>query len=113
MGHCSPAVGAVIAITMIVRYRQDPKISFFKNSTPLAQRNEILFGPYAPHSRRRCPGRDGGLKRLRAGCCPLSLPGKGRFTRCSASPLTPMMGRPKADPGENRDPGQGISFKNA
>ncbi len=67
----------------------------------------------APHSRRRCPGRDGGLKRLRAGCCPLSLPGKGRFTRCSASPLTPIMGRPKADPGENRDPGQGISFQNA
>jgi hypothetical protein len=57
--------------------------------------------------------RDGGLKRLRAGCCPLSLPGKGRFTRCSVSPLTPMMGRPKADPGENRDLGQGISFQNA
>jgi hypothetical protein len=35
---------------------------------------------------------------------------KGRFTRCSASPLTPMMGRPKADPGENRDPGQGNQF---
>src|ERR1700720_3851644 len=30
--------------------------------------------------------------------CPLSLPGKGRFTRCSASPLTPMMGRPKPTP---------------
>jgi Cu/Ag efflux pump CusA len=41
------------------------------------------------------------------------LLGKGRFTRCSASPLTPMMRRPKADPGENRDPGQGISFQNA
>jgi hypothetical protein len=39
--------------------------------------------------------------------------GKGRFTRCSASPLTPMMGRHRADPEENRDPGQDINSKNA
>ena len=31
--------------------------------------------------------------------------GKGRFTRCSASPLTPIVGRHRADPEENRDPG--------
>ena len=37
--------------------------------------------------------------------------GKGRFTRCSASPLTPMMGRHRADPEENRDPGQGITSR--
>src|ERR1700730_10129033 len=48
------------------------------------------------------PGRDGGLTPLRADCCPLSLPGKGRFTRRSASALAPMMGRPKADPGAAR-----------
>jgi hypothetical protein len=40
-------------------------------------------------------------------------PGKGRFTRCSVSPLTPMMGWPRANPEENRDPSQGISFQNA
>ena len=39
--------------------------------------------------------------------------GKGRFTRCSASPLTPMMGRHRADPEENRDPGQDINSQNA
>ena len=37
--------------------------------------------------------------------------GKGRFTRCSASPLTPMMGRHRADPEENRDPGQDINVQ--
>ena len=45
---------------------------------------------------------------------PLPIPsGRGRFTRCSASPLTPMMGRHRADPEENRDPGQDINFQNA
>ena len=56
-------------------------------------------------------GWDGGLKRLRAGCCPL-LPEKSA-SRCSVSPLTPMMGWPRANPEENRDPSQGISFQNA
>ena len=38
---------------------------------------------------------------------------KGRFTRCSVSPLTPKMRRPRVDLEENRDPSQGICFRSA
>ncbi len=61
----------------------------------------------APHLRRRCPGWDGGSKSTASRLLPaFPIRKPWRFTRCSVSSLTPMMGRPNAAPEENRDAGQ-------